>query len=52
MISKELMLLDRQPERSRNQSLMLAGYGVFIWSIAYMLPHLYWAMAEQWVFRF
>lgn len=25
----------------------LSGYGVLIWSIAYMLPHLYWALGGK-----
>ncbi|MFN8445874.1 MAG: DUF3995 domain-containing protein [Caldilineaceae bacterium] len=28
----------------RSRHLIWAGYAVFIWSIAYMLPHLYWAL--------
>ncbi|MBM7551634.1 DUF3995 domain-containing protein [Thalassobacillus pellis] len=31
-----------KPQSTRN--LVWAGYAVFIWSIAYMLPHLYWAL--------
>ncbi|HEX7066303.1 MAG TPA: DUF3995 domain-containing protein, partial [Bacillales bacterium] len=29
---------------SRPRYLIWSGYAVFIWSIAYMLPHLYWAL--------
>ncbi|MGP4080490.1 DUF3995 domain-containing protein [Pseudalkalibacillus sp. R45] len=35
-------LIHPQPQHRRH--LVLTGYAVFIWSIAYMLPHLYWAL--------
>jgi hypothetical protein len=31
-------------EPSNSRSLIWSGYAVFIWSIAYMLPHLYWGL--------
>lgn len=34
-----------QPTRSR--SLVWSGYAVGIWSFAYMLPHLYWALGGK-----
>lgn len=37
-------LLSPQPELPRPRYLVWTGYAVFIWSIAYMLPHLYWAL--------
>lgn len=36
--------LRMRPQTGRSRSLTWAGYAVFIWSIAYMLPHLYWAL--------
>lgn len=32
------------PPLSRQRALVWSGYAVFLWSIAYMLPHLYWAL--------
>lgn len=40
----DTVLPGSQPERSRRPALVWSGYAVFIWSIAYMLPHLYWAL--------
>ena len=37
-----LFRLDRQPRWP--EALRWSGYAVFAWSIAYMLPHLYWAL--------
>ena len=37
-------LLNPQLQQSRTRSLVWSGYVVFIWSIAYMIPHLYWAL--------
>ena len=44
MIVNTPMLLPEQHKRTQTHFLLWAGYAVFIWSIAYMLPHLYWAM--------
>lgn len=37
------------PQRQLPQSryLVWSGYAVFVWSIAYMLPHLYWALGGR-----
>ncbi|KAB2331133.1 DUF3995 domain-containing protein [Cytobacillus depressus] len=37
-------LLNPQLQQSRTRSLVWSGYAVFIWSIVYMIPHLYWAL--------
>jgi hypothetical protein len=37
-------LATAQGQLRQPQSLIWSGYAVFIWSIAYMLPHLYWAL--------
>ena len=34
----------RQPQPAQQRKLTWAGYAVFIWSIGYMVPHLYWAL--------
>ncbi|GGD97332.1 DUF3995 domain-containing protein [Paenibacillus nasutitermitis] len=34
-------------QQSKTKSLVWSGYAVFIWSIAYMLPHLYWALGGK-----
>ncbi|UVI33495.1 DUF3995 domain-containing protein [Paenibacillus spongiae] len=31
-------------QHTQTKSLVWSGYAVFIWSIVYMLPHLYWAL--------
>jgi hypothetical protein len=36
--------LSSHSQQPRPQGLAWSGYAVFIWSIAYMLPHLYWAL--------
>ncbi|NIK77716.1 hypothetical protein FHS15_002854 [Paenibacillus castaneae] len=36
-----------QTQQSKTKSLVWSGYAVFIWSIAYMLPHLYWALGGK-----
>ena len=36
--------LRMQAQLNRQRYFMWSGYAVFIWSIAYMLPHLYWAL--------
>jgi hypothetical protein len=33
-----------QRQLRRPEALISSGYAVFAWSIAYMLPHLYWAL--------
>jgi hypothetical protein len=47
MIEKQVnvpRLLNSQPQLPPSRYLVGSGYAVFIWSIAYMLPHLYWAL--------
>ncbi|TVX96679.1 DUF3995 domain-containing protein [Cohnella terricola] len=39
--------LRMQSQSNRRRSLTWSGYAVFIWSVAYMLPHLYWAMGGK-----
>jgi hypothetical protein len=36
-----------QAEVEPSRGLVWAGYAVFIWSMAYMLPHLYWALGGR-----
>src|SRR5688500_19231349 len=43
-IADATVLLGSQGRRRQPQSLLWSGYAVFVWSIAYMLPHLYWAI--------
>jgi hypothetical protein len=42
-IADATALLGAQGQRRRPEALVWSGYAVFVWSIAYMLPHLYWA---------
>lgn len=44
MIGNDPKLLSQHPPLLQPRSLVWAGYAVFIWSLAYMLPHLYWAL--------
>ncbi|EKN66998.1 hypothetical protein BABA_13957 [Neobacillus bataviensis LMG 21833] len=37
-------LIRLESQLSRSRELVWSGYAVFIWSIAYMIPHLYWAL--------
>jgi hypothetical protein len=39
-----VVFLDKNIKMLRSRSLIWAGYALFIWSIAYMLPHLYWGL--------
>jgi hypothetical protein len=39
--------MNSQTQKSITKSLVWSGYAVFIWSIAYMLPHLYWALGGK-----
>ncbi|WP_312471456.1 DUF3995 domain-containing protein [Neobacillus sp.] len=36
-----------QTQQSKTKSLVWSGYAVFIWSIVYMFPHLYWALGGK-----
>jgi hypothetical protein len=36
-----------QTQHTQTKSLVWSGYAVFIWSIVYMLPHLYWALGGK-----
>ncbi|HMR66737.1 MAG TPA: DUF3995 domain-containing protein [Anaerolineae bacterium] len=50
MIEKQVnvsRLSSSQPQLPRPRYLVWSGYAVFIWSIAYMLPHLYWALGGR-----
>ncbi|WP_261129602.1 DUF3995 domain-containing protein [Bacillus sp. Marseille-Q3570] len=42
--SKADILNSIHPQPQHRHYLVFTGYAVFIWSIAYMLPHLYWAL--------
>lgn len=33
-----------QLQQLQTRSLVWSGYAVFIWSVAYVIPHLYWAL--------
>ncbi|WP_018759659.1 DUF3995 domain-containing protein [Paenibacillus terrigena] len=39
--------MNSQTQQSKTKSLVWSGYVVFIWSISYMLPHLYWALGGK-----
>ncbi|WLD94206.1 DUF3995 domain-containing protein [Alkalihalobacillus sp. AL-G] len=44
MLEKKVNIPNFSHQLQLSRKLVLAGYAVFIWSIAYMLPHLYWAL--------
>lgn len=43
-LGNQSRLIRPHPPSARPRKLMWTGYAVFIWSIGYMLPHLYWAL--------
>ncbi|TDF89173.1 DUF3995 domain-containing protein [Paenibacillus piri] len=43
-LKKDGSNLNSQTQLQRPRYLVWSGYAVFIWSIVYMLPHLYWAL--------
>lgn len=43
-LKSEPRILSQQTQSVERRYLVWSGYAVFIWSIAYMLPHLYWAL--------
>ncbi|MGP4039742.1 DUF3995 domain-containing protein [Gracilibacillus sp. D59] len=39
--------MNTQNQQPKTKSLIWSGYAVFIWSIIYMIPHLYWALGGK-----
>lgn len=42
--TNQFRVSSQQPPPTPPRKLVWTGYAVFIWSISYMLPHLYWAL--------
>lgn len=43
-LGNQSRLIRPHPPPARPRKLVWSGYAVFLWSIGYMLPHLYWAL--------
>lgn len=43
-LPKQSRLDNLKPQLAQSRCRVWSGYAVFVWSIAYMLPHLYWAL--------